>query len=229
MSKSNQDKKRTRSELIRLIPKEVRIQLPEGKLESMNADELEELWEATKKKIISITMTNAIVDQVDELVGEGRAGRSRAQIIEDAVRWFLNFTVHGWTERGVYLREFRFALASESLSSLFFSQLTPKEQYELGMTAGSQAPVSDIITLYYDREIRGKKGQIDNERKTQVSLELLQNHGWGSIKKQGDLIIISNPFYPGSFMRGYLESYLDLKLELVETKGQENIALRILK
>ena len=49
------------------------------------------------------------------------------------------------------------------------------------------------------------------------------------MRKQEDLIIISNPFYPGPFMRGFLEPYLDVKLELVETKGQENIALRILK
>ena len=227
MSKTSD--KKSKEELIKLIPKEVKGSLPDGKLEAMSTRELEILWESTKKKIISITMTNQVVDQLDELVGEGRSGRSRAQIIEDAVRWYLNFTVNGWTERGIFLQEFRFALESESMASLFFSQLTPTEQYELGVTAGSQAPVSDIITLYYDSDIRDHRGKVDRDRKENRSLGLLQDHGWGSIRKQGNLIIISNPFYPSPFIRGYLESYLNTKLELVETKGQENIALRIME
>jgi len=223
----SEDNKKTREELLRLIPNEVKNALPDGTLESMDRSGLEKLWLSTKKQIISITMTKNIIDRVDVLVSEGRAGRSRAQIIEDAVKWFLDFTVHGWSERGIFFQEFRFAFESESLTSLFFSQLTPTEQYELGVTAGSQAPLSDIITLYYNDEIRTRKGKIDMERQISFSLEMLQIHGWGSMRKQGDLVIISNPFFPGPFIRGYLESFLGLKLEPVETKVQENIALRI--
>jgi hypothetical protein len=79
LSKSSEQK--SREELVKLIPKEVKGSLPDGKIESMSLKELEALWESTKKKIISITMTNQIVDLLDELVGEGRSGRSRAQII----------------------------------------------------------------------------------------------------------------------------------------------------
>ncbi len=174
----------------------------------------------TKKKIISVTMTNAIVTKIDELVST-RVGRSRAQVIEDAVRWFLDFSVHSWNERGIFVKEFRFALEPESLSSLFFSKLRPVDQYELGETAGSQAPIADIIRLFHGQEI-------NNVTSRTMALQMLQKNGWGSMRIQGDLIMIANPFYPASFLRGYLESLLKLNLEAVETNVQENIAFKII-
>ena len=55
-----------------------------------------------KKKIISVTMSESLVKRIDSLVVEG-VGRSRAQLIEDAVRWFLDFTVHKWTAISFFL------------------------------------------------------------------------------------------------------------------------------
>ena len=98
--------------------------------------------ESDKKKIISVTMSQSLVNRIDGLVQE-RVGRSRAQLIEDSVRWFLDFTVHKWNERGIYVNSFRAVFESETLSSLFFSALTPTDQYELGETAGKQAPVAE--------------------------------------------------------------------------------------
>jgi hypothetical protein len=165
-------------------------------------------------------MSQSLVNRIDELVQE-RVGRSRAQLIEDAVRWFLDFTVHKWNERGVYVNSFRAVFESETLSSLFFSKLTPTDQYELGETAGSQAPIADAVRLFHG-------GDPTDAGSRNLVLKLLQENGWGSITLNDDLIVIGSPFYPAPFMRGYLESLLKVKLEVVEELvSKENVALRI--
>jgi len=175
--------------------------------------------EADKKKIISVTMSQSLVKRIDELVKE-RVARSRAQMIEDAVRKFLDFTVHKWTERGLYVNTFRFALESESQVSLFFSTLTPDDQYELGRTAGKQAPIADIVKLFYGTDIKEEEGLM-------LAMERLEEYGWGSINLHDDLIVISSPFYPAHFLKGYFESLLDIDLELMETNVKENVALKM--
>jgi hypothetical protein len=136
-------------------------------------------------------MSNSIVKLMDKLV-QDRVGRSRAQLIEDAVRWYLDFTVH---------------------------KCTPVEQYELGETAGSQAPVADVVRLFHGKNIRDITTR-------ELAFQLLQDSGWGEISLHDDLIVIGGPFYPAPFIRGYLESLFKTKLELVETNVKENVALR---
>jgi Arc/MetJ-type ribon-helix-helix transcriptional regulator len=172
-----------------------------------------------KKKIISVTMSQGLVSRIDDLVKE-RVGRSRAQLIEDAVRWFLDFTVHKWGERGIYVNESRAVFESETLSSLFFSKLTSKDQLELGETAGKSSPVSDVVKLFYDANPRDKKNW-------ELVLRLLQENGWGAISLKDDLIVIGSPFYPPHFIRGYLSGLLGARLYLEETNVKENVALRI--
>jgi hypothetical protein len=183
---------------------------------------LEEINELLKKKIISVTMTQSLVNHIDDLVKD-RAGRSRAQMIEDSVRWFLDFTVHKWNERGIYVNTSRAVFESEAISSLFFSTLTPSAQYELGVTAGAQSPIADVVRLIY-----GESPEKVESRS--LVLNLLQDNGWGaiSINEQG-LIVISSPFYPASFIRGYLESLLKVELKVVETNVKENVAIQIVK
>jgi hypothetical protein len=176
--------------------------------------------ESDKKKIISVTMSQSLVNRIDTLVQE-RVGRSRAQLIEDSVRWFLDFTVHKWTERGIYVNASRAVFESETQSSLFFSGLTPSDQYELGETAGKQAPIADAVRLFHGEDPKKAVAR-------SLVLKLLQENGWGSIDMKDDLIIIGSPFYPPPFIRGYLESLLGVKLEVVETDIKENVALRIL-
>ena len=171
-----------------------------------------------KKKIISVTMSTSLVKLMDKLV-QDRVGRSRAQLIEDAVRWYLDFTVHKWAERGIYVNAVRSVLESETLSSLFFSKLTPVEQYELGETSGSQAPVADVIRLFHGKDVRDTASR-------DLAFQLLQDSGWGEFSSHDDLIVIGGPFYPAPFIRGYLESLFKTKLELVETNLKENVALK---
>ena len=132
--------------------------------------------ETDKKKIISVTMSQSLVSRIDGLVKD-RVGRSRAQIIEDAVRWFLEFTVHKWNERGIYVNEFRVAFEPESLTSLFFSKLTPIDQYELGQTAGRQSPIADTIRLFHGTNVREPAGQ-------HLALEILQQNETQHINMQ---------------------------------------------
>ncbi len=177
--------------------------------------------EQDRKKIISVTMSQSLVARIDELVRD-RVGRSRAQIIEDAVRWFLEFTVHKWNERGIYVNEFRVAFEPESLTSLFFAGLTPRDQYELGQTAGTQSPVADAIRLFHSKDVHTPEGRA-------LALQMLQGQGWGAMKLHNGLIVIGSPFYPPHFLQGYLEALLGLKLELVDTNVKENVALRIIE
>ena len=183
---------------------------------------LYEINELLKKKIISVTMTQSLVNHIDNLVKE-RAGRSRAQMIEDSVRWFLDFTVHKWNERGIYVNTSRSVFESETMSSLFFSKLTPTDQYELGQTAGSQSPIADVVRLVHG-------GNPEEVKHRELVLNLLQDIGWGAINvnDQG-LIVISSPFYPSSFIRGYLEELLKIQLKVVETNVKENVAFQIIK
>ncbi len=174
-----------------------------------------------KKKIISVTMSQSLVSRIDDLVTQ-RVGRSRAQLIEDAVRWFLDFTVHKWGERGIYVNESRTVLESETLSSLFFSKLTSKDQNELGETAGKSSPIADVVKLFYDADPKQRKNWT-------LVLRLLQENGWGAIDLRDDLIVIGSPFYPPHFLRGYLSGLLGTKLDLEETNVKENVALRIQK
>ncbi|MDH4214066.1 MAG: ribbon-helix-helix domain-containing protein [Candidatus Thorarchaeota archaeon] len=194
-----------------------RVQLP--KTEQARLDEINELL---KKKIISVTMTQSLVNHIDDLVKE-RAGRSRAQMIEDSVRWFLDFTVHKWNERGIYVNTSRAVFESEAISSLFFSKLTPSDQYDLGITAGGQSPIADVVRLIYGESP-------ENVDSRGLVLNLLQDNGWGSISinEQG-LIVIGSPFYPAPFIRGYLESLFKTKLKVVETNVKENVALQVVK
>jgi len=174
----------------------------------------------SKKGIISVTINEGIKDRIDDLVTD-RVARSRAQLIEDAVRWYLDFTVHRWNERGIYVNDMRVMLQSEILSSLFFSTLTPNDQLELGKTAGSQSPISDVLKLFHNADPH-------DESSRQLTLELLQESGWGSVKLRGkDMIVVGSPFYPSPFIKGYLENLLKVKLELVETNVKETVALRI--
>lgn len=193
----------------------------EAKASPSQADKkrLEDIKELLKKKIISVTMSQSLVNRIDDLVQE-RVGRSRAQLIEDSVRWFLDFTVHKWNERGVYVNSSRAVFESESMSSLFFSKLTPTDQYELGETAGSQSPIADVVRLFHG-------GDPTDEDSRDLVLGLLQDNGWGSISYDKGLIVLGSPFYPGPFIRGYLESLLNVKLEVVETTSKENVALRV--
>ncbi|MHA1637513.1 MAG: ribbon-helix-helix domain-containing protein [Candidatus Thorarchaeota archaeon] len=173
------------------------------------------------KNIISVTISEKIKIRLDELVVD-RVARSRAQLIEDAVRWYLDFTVNKWNERGIYVNDMRVLLHTESLSSLFFSQLTPADQYELGKTSGKQAPIADVIKLFH-----GKDPQDESTR--DLVLEMLQIAGWGSFKiRDRSLIVIGSPFYPPSYLKGFLESLLGVKLDLMETNVKETVALKIL-
>ena len=192
------------------------------KLPKAEQARLDEINDLLKKKIISVTMTQSLVNHIDILVNE-RAGRSRAQMIEDSVRWFLDFTVHKWNERGIYVNNSRAVFESETMSSLFFSKLTPIDQYELGQTAGSQSPIADVVRL-----VHGARPEEESHR--ELVLSLLQDNGWGAvnINDQG-LIVISSPFYPAPFIRGYLESLLKVKLDVVETNVKENVALQLAK
>ncbi|MGY5860165.1 MAG: ribbon-helix-helix domain-containing protein [Candidatus Thorarchaeota archaeon] len=195
---------------------------PKAKLSEKDQTRLDDINALLKKKIISVTMTQSLVNHIDDLVKD-RVGRSRAQLIEDSVRWFLDFTVFRWNERGIYVNTSRSAFESEAMSSLFFSKLTPTGQYELGETAGSQAPVGDVVRLHHGLDPTDA-GSRD------IVLRLLQDNGWGSItiNEQG-LIVIGSPFYPAPFIRGYLESLMKVKLEVVETNVKENVALQIVK
>jgi hypothetical protein len=195
---------------------------PKAKLSEKDQNRLDEINALLKKKIISVTMTQSLVNHIDDLVKD-RVGRSRAQLIEDSVRWFLDFTVFRWNERGIYVNTSRSVFESESMSSLFFSTLTPAGQYELGQTAGSQSPIGDVVRLHHGINPT-------NENSRGIVLRLLQDNGWGSISytEQG-LIVIGSPFYPAPFIRGYLESLLKVKLDVVETSVKENVALQIVK
>lgn len=173
------------------------------------------------KDIISVTISLAIKKQIDDLVEDGVA-RSRAQLIEDAVSKYLDLNVDKWTDRGIYVNDVRVLLESETISSVFFSILTPDKQYELGQTAGKQAPEADVIVIKYRQN--PKKAE---SRKNILSL--LQNSGWGEIKLQDDLIVIGSPFYPPPFIRGYLEGLMGINMEIVETNVKENVVLRIVK
>ena len=181
--------------------------------------EYTEVSELLKKKIISVTMSNSLVNRIDELVKD-RVGRSRAQLIEDSVRWYLDFTVHKWNERGIFFNSIRMVLESEALNSLFFSKLTPADQRELGLTAGNQAPISDIVSLFYGQNAQDRDSY-------ELVFQILQDNGWGEFRLQGDLVVIGSPFYPAPFIQGYLESLLGAKIETVETKDKENVAFRI--
>ena len=182
-------------------------------------ERLQEINDLLKKKIISVTMSQALVTRIDELVHE-TVGRSRAQLIEDAVRWFLDYSVHRWTDRGLFVTGSRVAFESETMSSFFFSKLTPSDQYELGITAGSQSAIADVITLYHGTDPTEKDSR-------SLVLTLLQNFGWGYLKMQDDdLLVITSPFYPASFIQGYLEALLKVKLDLVETAVKDTVALR---
>lgn len=192
---------------------------------SQEEKRLEEIKELLKKKIISVTMSQSLVSRIDDLVQE-RVGRSRAQLIEDSVRWYLDFTVHTWNERGVYVNSSRVVFESEVISSLFFSKLTPNDQYELGQTAGSQSSIADVVRLFHGTE------PSDEESRALV-LGLLQDNGWGKISydtgpsyDKGQ-IVVGSPFYPAPFIRGYLESLLKVKLELVEDTSKDKVALRV--
>ena len=192
-----------------------------SKLSETEKERLEEIKDLLKKKIISVTMSQSLVSRIDELVQE-RVGRSRAQLIEDSVRWYLDFTVHKWTERGVYVNSSRAVFESETLSSLFFSKLTPTDQYELGETAGSQSPIADVVRLFHG-------GDPSDEDSRGLVLGLMQDSGWGLITYEPEkgLIVFGSPFYPSPFIRGYLESLLKVKLEVVETTSKENVAYRV--
>jgi Arc/MetJ-type ribon-helix-helix transcriptional regulator len=195
---------------------------PKGKLSDKDQIRLDEINALLKKKIISVTMTQSLVNHIDDLVKD-RVGRSRAQLIEDSVRWFLDFTVFRWNERGIYVNTSRSAFETEAMSSLFFSKLTPTSQYELGETAGSQAPVGDVVRLHHGLNPT-------DEASREIVLRLLQDNGWGSITyNESGLIVIGSPFYPAPFIRGYLEALLKVKLEVVETNVKENVALQIVK
>ena len=200
----------------------IRKSNPKAKLSEKDDTRHEEINSLLKKKIISVTMTQSLVNHIDDLVKD-RVGRSRAQLIEDSVRWFLDFTVFRWNERGIYVNTSRAVFESEAMSSLFFSKLTPTDQYELGQTAGSQAPVGDVVRLYHGVDPTDDKSR-------DLVLRLLQDNGWGSIShnEQG-LIVIGSPFYPAPFIRGYLESLLKVTLEVVQTNVKENVALQIAK
>ncbi|MHA1614037.1 MAG: ribbon-helix-helix domain-containing protein [Candidatus Thorarchaeota archaeon] len=195
---------------------------PKAKLPEKENIRLNEITNLLKKKIISVTMTQSLVNHIDELVKD-RVGRSRAQLIEDSVRWFLDFTVFRWNERGIYVNTSRSAFESEAMSSLFFSKLTPTDQYELGTTAGSQAPVGDVVRLFHGVDPTDAASR-------ELVLRLLQDNGWGSIShNESGLIVIGTPFYPAPFIRGYLESLLKVTLDVVETNVKENVALQIAK
>ncbi len=200
---------------------ELRKDNSKAELPARDFKRLDEINTLLKKKIISVTMSQALVNRIDELVSN-RVSRSRAQLIEDAVRWFLDYSVHKWNDRGLYVSSFRVSLESETLSSLFFSKLTPSDQHELGLTAGSQAAVSDVVRLFY-----GVDPHIASSRT--LVLDLLQDYGWGTITLNDDLIVIGSPFYPAPFIQGYLEAALKVELELVDTALKENVALRIVK
>ncbi|NWF95282.1 MAG: ribbon-helix-helix protein, CopG family [Candidatus Thorarchaeota archaeon] len=175
-----------------------------------------------KKKIISVTMSQSVVSQIDRLV-EDRAARSRAQLIEDAVRYFIDFTVHKWNDRGIYVNNCRVVMESDTQSSLFFSTMTPASQYEMGRTAGSQSPIADVIRL-----VHGKNPADPSSR--QLVMRLLQAHGWGAMNMSEDgLVVVGSPFYPAQFVRGYLEALMKVQLELVETHAKDNIALRVVR
>jgi len=211
-------------EKVRLEAKLAKMQKsnPKAKLPDKEKIRFDEITTLLKKKIISVTMTQSLVNHIDELVKD-RVGRSRAQLIEDSVRWFLDFTVFRWNERGIYVNTSRSAFESEAMSSLFFSKLTPTDQYELGTTAGSQAPVGDVVRLFHgvDPTDAGSR---------ELVLRLLQDNGWGSIShNESGLIVIGTPFYPAPFIRGYLESLLKVTLDVVETNVKENVALQIAK
>ncbi len=171
------------------------------------------------KEIISVTINQAIKKQIDDLVDEGVA-RSRAQLIEDAVTKYLELNVDKWTDRGIYFNDVRVLLAYETISSVFFSTLTPDQQYELGSTAGRQAPEADIILIKH----RKNPKKLESRK---AILNLLQETGWGEIKLDNDLIVIGSPFYPGPFIRGYLEELMNVQLEIVETNVKETVVLRI--
>ena len=211
------EKDKLEAKLVKMQKSNPKAKLPEK--ENIRYDEIATLL---KKKIISVTMTQSLVNHIDELVKD-RVGRSRAQLIEDSVRWFLDFTVFRWNERGIYVNTSRSAFESEAMSSLFFSKLTPTDQYELGTTAGSQAPVGDVVRLFHgvDPTEAGSR---------ELVLRLLQDNGWGSIShNESGLIVIGTPFYPAPFIRGYLESLLKVTLDVVETNVKENVALQIAK
>ena len=211
------EKDRLEAKLAKLQKSNPKAKLPEK--EKIRFDEITTLL---KKKIISVTMTQSLVNHIDELVKD-RVGRSRAQLIEDSVRWFLDFTVFRWNERGIYVNTSRSAFESEAMSSLFFSKLTPTDQYELGTTAGSQAPVGDVVRLFHGADPTDVGSR-------ELVLRLLQDNGWGSIShNESGLIVIGTPFYPAPFIRGYLESLLKVKLDVVETNVKENVALQIVK
>ncbi len=172
-----------------------------------------------KKKIISVTINQSLVRQIDHLVND-RIARSRAQLIEDAVRWFINFTVHKWSERGVYVKGCRVSMEPDAQSSLFFSMLTPASQYELGKTAGSQSPVKDMMTITYRLDPSSSEGRM-------AVIKILQELGWGSIEVKDEHILIGSPFYPVPFLQGFLESLMKITLEPLETHAKDNAAFRI--
>jgi len=172
------------------------------------------------KDIISVTISQSIKERIDKLVEE-KVARSRAQLIEDAVKWYLDFSVNKWGERGIYVNDVRVLLEPETISSVFFSTLTPGNQYDLGKTAGSQAPIADVVKIDHGCD------PTDPTCRNLV-LGLLQDAGWGSIRVQDNIIVIGSPFYPASFLKGYLESLMKIKLDIIETNVKENVALRII-
>lgn len=179
---------------------------------------LEEITSLLKKKIISITMSQSIIDKIDEM--KNQVGRSRAQLIEDSVRWYLDYTVHKWNSRGIFLNSIRVALESEALLSLFLSSLTPTEQYEFGKTAGNKAPIEDIVKIFYGKDVKDPSSR-------ELILHLLEDKGWGALRQQNGLLIIENPFYTPSFLQGYFEALLGIELENIETNVKDNVVFKL--
>ena len=202
-----------------LLREKAKIEMKDpGNRTKRDIKRLDEITFLLKKKIISITMSQSIINRIDEM--KNQIGRSRAQLIEDSVRWYLDFTVHKWNPRGLYLDSIRVALESEALLSLFFSKLTPIEQYEFGKTAGNKAPIEDVVKIFYGKDVKAPSSR-------ELIWRLLEDKGWGSIRQQDNLLLIENPIYSPSFLQGYFESLLGVKLKVVETHVKDNVVFTI--
>ena len=151
-------------------------------------------------------------------MSESGAVRNRKEAVLQAILAYKEYELWKWNPPNIMWRNFRRVIMTEKSLEILLQGMSEEERYESGKRMGQT--LSDSLLSNYNLTS-------NSPRAKEVGFSILKQCGIGEFKIEGGSIIVHQPLFPKSLLRGYLESSFGLSLETIPTS--EDVAIYKIK
>jgi len=163
--------------------------------------------------ITTFDLPSELLEFLDDMTKSGTV-RNRKEAVLRAISAYKEYELWKWNPPTIMWRNFRRIIMTEKSLELLVEGMSEEELYEAGKRMGQT--LSDSLISNYNLPANGT-------RTREIGFSILKQCGIGEFKIESGSVIVHQPLFPKSLLRGYLESSFGMSLDIVPTR--EDVAI----